>query len=509
MSKKSKNKKEIIVNKKKFFYISLLWICILAIGLVKKTFQNDTFYSIKIGELIINNGIDMLDHFSIHNLSYTYPHWLFDVFIYITYLIGKYNGIYIATIILDLILLFVIYKCTFKITNSLSSPFIITLVCAIIMGQGFATARAQLVSYILFVLEIMFIELYIKEKKKRYIYGLLIISILICNIHVAVWPFYYVLFLPYIAESIICKIFKKIKSNNRFISYLRNKFMMEDEIPLLNLLLIMFISLFTGLITPLKDTPYTYLFKTMMGNSQKYIQEHQMASLKDSVFTIVIVIETLFLAIITKIKLRDLFLILGLSLMSIMSLRHIGLLTVGMSICFCRTYNNFTDLVGIDTDKIIYGFLRKKLVIIICFILAFTSLAFNLKTKMKDEYVDKDVYPVEGVKFLKENVNIDSMRIFNEYNFGSYLLLNDIPVFIDSRADLYTKEFSGLSYDIFDDYANMIKDYRRVFDFYNITHILIYNNTLLYTTIEKYENYNKLYEDKHFAIYERIVNEEE
>ena len=128
---------------------------------------------------------------------------------------------------------------------------------------------------------------------------------------------------------------------------------------------------------------------------------------------------------------------------------------------------------------------------------------------MKDEYVDKDVYPVEGVKFLKENVNIDSMRIFNEYNFGSYLLLNDIPVFIDSRADLYTKEFSGLSYDIFDDYANMIKDYRRVFDFYNITHILIYNNTLLYTTIEKYENYNKLYEDKHFVIYERIVNEEE
>ena len=32
------------------------------------------------------------------------------------------------------------------------------------------------------------------------------------------------------------------------ISYLRNKFMMEDEIPLLNLLLIMFISLFTAFI---------------------------------------------------------------------------------------------------------------------------------------------------------------------------------------------------------------------------------------------------------------------
>ena len=97
----------------------------------------------------------------------------------------------------------------------------------------------------------------------------------------------------------------------------------------------MIASLVTGLITPIGDTPYTYLIKTMMGNSQKYIQEHQMATLKDSIFTIIIVIETLFLAIISKIKLRDLFLILGLSFMSIISLRHIGILTVGICICFC------------------------------------------------------------------------------------------------------------------------------------------------------------------------------
>ena len=37
-------------------------------------FQNDTFYTIKIGELIFNKGIDMQDHFTIHNLPYTYPH---------------------------------------------------------------------------------------------------------------------------------------------------------------------------------------------------------------------------------------------------------------------------------------------------------------------------------------------------------------------------------------------------------------------------------------------------
>lgn len=35
------------------------------------------------------------------------------------------------------------------------------------------------------------------------------------------------------------------------------------------------------------------------------------------------------------------------------------------------------------------------------------------------------------------------MKIYNEYNYGSYLLFRGIPVFVDSRADLYTPQFNG------------------------------------------------------------------
>ena len=38
---------------KKFSIIFLILSFIFALGLVKKSFQNDTFYTIKIGELII------------------------------------------------------------------------------------------------------------------------------------------------------------------------------------------------------------------------------------------------------------------------------------------------------------------------------------------------------------------------------------------------------------------------------------------------------------------------
>ena len=39
-----------------------------------------------------------------------------------------------------------------------------------------------------------------KTSKKRYAVGLLIIPILIANIHAAVFPFYFILYMPYIGE---------------------------------------------------------------------------------------------------------------------------------------------------------------------------------------------------------------------------------------------------------------------------------------------------------------------
>ena len=53
------------------------------------TLQNDTFYTIAIGDQVVHNGIDMQDHFSwIKGLTYTYPHWAYDVMMYTIYHFG-------------------------------------------------------------------------------------------------------------------------------------------------------------------------------------------------------------------------------------------------------------------------------------------------------------------------------------------------------------------------------------------------------------------------------------
>ena len=69
-----------------FNVLAIICILLFCFAITPKTLQNDTFYTIEIGEHILKNGLDNEDPFSWHeNLPYTYPHWLYDVGIYLIY----------------------------------------------------------------------------------------------------------------------------------------------------------------------------------------------------------------------------------------------------------------------------------------------------------------------------------------------------------------------------------------------------------------------------------------
>ena len=116
--------KEEKVQNIKFIIMAIICICLFSIAIIPKELQNDTFYTIKLGELILENGIDMQEHFAWHEgLPYTYPHWLYDVIIYLIYSIGGYNGLYVSTIVFTAILGTVIYLTSAKLTKNTVLPF--------------------------------------------------------------------------------------------------------------------------------------------------------------------------------------------------------------------------------------------------------------------------------------------------------------------------------------------------------------------------------------------------
>ena len=144
----------------------------------------------------------------------------------------------------------------------------------------------------------------------------------------------------------------------------------------------------------------------------------------------------------------------------------------------------------------------------IIFYTLFIFFAIICLNKTKNvEIVSNETYPIEATEYIKENLDVEKIKLFNEYNFGSYLLFKDIPVFIDSRADVYDPAFNGWEDDIFRDFIDLTggcNGYEEKMEHYGITHLLIYRNTTLEKILRLDDNYNKLYNDENFVIYERL-----
>ena len=554
-NERSEKIKNILSSKWFFGTIAIILIVGFCIAMTPVTLQNDTFYTIKIGEQITKTGIDMQDHFSWHEgLAYTYPHWLYDLITYYIYSGFGMTGIYVTTCILTAILGISLYIVNTKIAKNQLISFILTAIVIYIL-RGYIAARAQLVTFILFVWIIYCIEMFLQHRKIRYAVGLVIISTLIANLHCAVWPFIFVLFLPYIAEYILALIAeiaiyrkvnikvlnfriklltksekhvdKKIKLEEKLKNIIEKneKIKIKREEDLKNpykikfsknpnvkwLILVMIICAFTGLLTPLGDTPYTYLYKTMEGNTTQNINEHLPMTIIDETeaLSAIVVILAILTFTKTKIKLSDLFMIGGLCILMLASRRQItmfcliGVFIVNKMICGLLelyTKNGLETLKKICMDK--FGY--------VLMILVMLALSYHFyEPKQDDEYIDDTAYPVQACDYILENIDLGQARFYNEYNYGSYMIYRGIPVFIDSRADLYAPEFSGKEEDIFMDFidtSSIGQFYEDTFKKYDITHVITYKDSKMNMIIKetKDPNYKELYEDDYFTIYERL-----
>ncbi len=552
----------------KFNVLAIFCIVIFCMAITPITFQNDTYYSIAIGKHIVETGtIDMMDPFSWHeDLPYTYPHWAYDVGTYLIYNLGESIGIgglaalYVATMILSVILGIIIYYACCKFSKNNLISFFITLGIVYLL-KNFIAARAQLVTYILFALTVLFIEKFIETRKKRYIIYLIIIPIIIANVHCAVWPFYFVLYLPYIVEYLLAVIidaniyyntklfFIKLKlkrlskkeNKQEKIELLKNKIeeleirkenvktleeqrranpykvVFKKESAVKWLILIMIITLFTGFLTPLGEVPYTYYIKTMQGNTTQNISEHQPLTLINN--TTILIVFTMFLLVLiftdTKLRLRDFFMLAGLTLMTLMSRRQASLFSILAGFIFAKLITALFEKYDKTGTEVVMKFMTKLPGKILTVFIGILLSLYIFVPKIGNRFVNNSSYPVDAANFIIENLDLNDIKLYNEYNYGSYLLYRGIPVFIDSRADLYAPEFNGTKNqkgeyegrNIFSDYintSNISRYYENTFDKYDITHIIITKKSKLNMFLSRDENYKEIYSDKNFILYERL-----
>ena len=128
--------------KMKFHILAIVCIVLFCVAISPVTLQNDTFYTIKIGEHIMQNGIDLQDPFSWHeDLPYTYPHWAYDTGIYLIYHLGEMlpiaDGgmlfIYLSTVILCCLLGILLYITIHKTSKNVLFSFFLSLLAIFLL----------------------------------------------------------------------------------------------------------------------------------------------------------------------------------------------------------------------------------------------------------------------------------------------------------------------------------------------------------------------------------------
>ena len=542
-----------------FHLVAVICFILLAIGISPKTLQNDTYYTIPLGEYIYNNGVSNLteDNFSWHELPYTYPHWLYDLGIYIIFRNFGHKGIYISTMVFAAILGISVYAlCNIKSKNKVVS-FVVSLFI-MYMLKDFIAARAQLVTFILFTWTVICIERLIQTNKKRYCLYLLIIPLLIANLHCAVFPFYFILYLPYIGEFLLVslvdadidlkirKVFLKVlnkftkkeekkqrrlekieklaenkKERVRRRGLLRAnpyKVRVEKKHVVLLLISVMAVASLTGWLNPAGNGAYTYLYRTLQGNTTHSINEHLPVTLVDSDnFALVLGVYLLILIFTdTKIDLHDLFMLGGITFLAFNSRRQVSMFAIFCGAILAKLIAELVEKYDKRTferlENFVSGWFGATVIICIAIILSVNSL----KTKLRVEYVDSSTYPVEASDWIIANLDYKNIKLFNEYNYGSYLLYRGIPVFIDSRCDLYSPEFNKYNdqgiegRDIFSealDIAGLGLDYRVKFREYGVTHVILYENSKLAMILGNDSDYKTIYRHGNFIIFERLTDD--
>ena len=89
------------------------------------------------------------------------------------------------------------------------------------------------------------------------------------------------------------------------------------------------------------------------------------------------------------------------------------------------------------------------------------------------------------------------------YDYGGDLIYNDIKVFIDGRADLY----SSYNYSDYLDISNAKNNYISLIKKYNFDYMLIDDKYSIGDYLKNNDDYTLMYKNKNIRIYKKITDQ--
>ena len=465
---------------RKLFLIFTIFVISMAIFLLNfMKIESDYFWHIKAGEYMFKNGVLTHDIFSWYvNGKYWMSHeWLFEIILTIFKNVFSNNHILIYGFVFTSLLMLILFF-TNKDNYLKNIPFSMFWVVLSVILLPFMQARPHLISFSLLALTIYILFDNYSNKNSKIIYLLPVISLIWANIHGGSSNLSYLLCLLFLICGLFEFKFKKIESN-RISKNQINKY-----------LLVFILSIITICINihGIKMLFYPYLNmmdKTMLNNITEWAPTN--LNITSHYMYLFIVVFVLFIMLFSdkKIKFID-FMLFGLCVfLGFKSIRFWPYTYIIMSYVVFNYVNDRKLDKGTNIVLLLLSF---------TFIGIFVS-NINIVYKQTHKYQLSNKL-IETIKEEKPN------RLFNMYNYGGELVYKDIKVFVDGRADLYSK------YN-YKDYLNISTssgNYIKLIEKYDFDYFLVDKKYPINIYLENNDSYELVYKDKNVLLYKKIVN---
>ena len=465
-----------------FFFFIPLFFCLCS----NMRLDNDTWFLLRSGRYVLSHGIPSMEPFTIHQgFSFVMQQVLTGVIFAKVYEFG--GGMLLAFLVVCLFVLFsyLFYRLCFYLSDrNFYLSFILTFIIALFLSRGYFVARPQIFSYIHYILLFWALEHYVKEKKSKYLFLLPAISFFEMQLHGATWWMLLCFVLPYLVECFPLSIGGFEKERYSFS-------------PLLLAICLMFVS---ACFNPYGFASFSYLFLSF-GNPILHlmIREMKLPTVKTFlgkvIYASVFIVLGFYIKNKKPVKIRYACLLLGtifLTLTTYRSFPYFLIATIFPLASYCK---DKISLQPIPTSR------KYQVVYVIFLVISITCCCIFFKRNYQM------THPLDGiVSYLDATTNKTDVILYTSFDSGSYMEFQGYKVYIDPRAEVFSKKLNH-QYDVLAEYYYLQSkggDIKAFLKRYPFTHLLVTKKDNLYSYLKDDPTYQLVYHDQNYFLYCKI-----
>ena len=501
--------------------------------------NSDIWFILNSGRYVMANGIPYTEPLAMHEgLDYVMEQWLTCVLFWNIYDCFGADGLLAFTFLVGCLLLYAYYRLCSFVGNS-SSALLLVMDIGAFSCPFFLTTRPQIFSTLFFVIEIYYLERYVKSAKKSFLIPLVIMSVILINLHAALWPMLLIILCPYIIVPYLSKYIPAEYAVNYNVS------------PILKTALGIFLC---GFLNPYGFDAMSFVFRSFDPKIHGQIHEVFPSSFSNVPGIIFISVLLIVVGVISRFKMPAQYVLLTVmtGIMGLMTIRSMFIfLFIGtLPLAYAMKNRNvqlnsesaispkILELIVIALIAwILYNNPSFKIPIPVMIYFSLASLAFltyfsfysvedkrfsmeipSLRIKysialfvllipicffsyykwVHNDNYGEDLKPV--FDYLSEHENKEEVVLWTGFNTGAYAGFRGFKYYVDARPEVFAPSNTHIKKDIIGEYFKLINGkiyYKDFFAKYNFTHVLVCKGDRLLPLFLTYDNdFDMIYEIK-------------